>query len=88
MNKILRICPVLLITICLVASAFMYTGNAFAATSGTCGDGLTWTLSDDGTLQISGSGDLKPGNWDEDSIIRVSIPEGVTSIEEAMFLNC
>ena len=88
MKKNLRICYVLLITICLIASTFIFTGNAFAETSGTCGDGLPWTLSDDGTLQISGSGELKPGDWNEDSIFRVSIPEGVTSIEEAMFLNC
>ncbi len=87
MNKILRICPILLITICLVASVFISTGNAFAETSGSCGDGLTWTLTDDGTLKIEGSGELHPGNWDEESIVRVSIPEGVTSIEEAMFLN-
>ncbi|MCR4709687.1 MAG: leucine-rich repeat domain-containing protein [Clostridiales bacterium] len=88
MNKIIRLCPILLITICLVVLIFICTGNAFAESSGSCGDGLTWTLSDDGSLQISGSGDLKPGNWDEDGIVRVSIPEGVTSIEEAMFLNC
>ena len=88
MNKILRICPVLLITICLIASVFIPTGNAFAETSGSCGDGLTWTLTDDGTLKIEGSGELHPGDWDEESIVRVSIPEGVTSIEEAMFINC
>ena len=87
MNRILRICPVLLIAIVLIATIFLCTGNAFAATSGCCGDGLTWTLSDDGTLKIEGSGELHPGNWDEESIVRVSIPEGVTSIEEAMFLN-
>lgn len=26
------------------------------ATSGTCGENVTWTLSDDGTLTISGTG--------------------------------
>ena len=30
------------------------------ATSGTCGDNLTWTLDDSGTLTISGTGDM----WD------------------------
>ena len=29
---------------------------ASAATSGTCGDNLTWTLDDNGTLTISGTG--------------------------------
>ena len=29
------------------------------ATSGTCGENVTWTLSDDGTLTISGTGDME-----------------------------
>ena len=58
MNRILRICPVLLIAIVLIAAIFLCTGNAFAETSGNCGDGLTWTLTDDGTLKIEGSGDV------------------------------
>ena len=33
-------------------------GEELNAYSGTCGDNLTWTLSDDGTLTISGSGDM------------------------------
>ena len=32
---------------------------ASAATSGTCGDNLTWTLDDNGTLTISGTGEMK-----------------------------
>jgi len=32
--------------------------TAWAASSGTCGDKLTWSLSDDGTLTISGTGDM------------------------------
>lgn len=34
------------------------TVNAALAYSGTCGDNLTWTLDDEGTLTISGSGDM------------------------------
>ena len=30
-----------------------------AATSGTCGANVTWTLDDEGTLTISGQGDMK-----------------------------
>lgn len=29
-----------------------------APTSGTCGDNLTWELSEDGTLTISGTGEM------------------------------
>ena len=40
----------------LIASA----GAAFAAGSGgKCGDNLTWTLSDDGVLTVSGEGPMK-----------------------------
>ena len=66
--------------------------------SGTCGDNLTWELSDDGTLTISGTGDMdyyyvgsgpfapwKPYISDIKSII---IEEGVTSIGGgAFYLN-
>ncbi len=32
------------------------------ATSGTCGDNVTWTLDDDGTLTISGTGNMENYN--------------------------
>ncbi len=31
---------------------------AVAETSGTCGDNVTWTLDDDGTVTIRGKGDM------------------------------
>ena len=34
--------------------------------SGTCGDNLTWTLDDEGTLTISGTGDMYNYYWPED----------------------
>lgn len=32
-------------------------------TRGTCGKNLTWTLDDNGTLTISGTGDMKDYGW-------------------------
>ena len=32
---------------------------AVAETSGTCGDNVTWTLDQNGTLTISGAGDME-----------------------------
>ena len=32
--------------------------TAYADTSGTCGDNLTWTLDEEGLLTISGQGDM------------------------------
>ena len=49
---------------CTLALAFLLTfllvlpPQAKAATSGTCGDNLTWTLDDSGTLTISGTGEM------------------------------
>ena len=41
-------------------SLFAFSGKAvltsYAASSGSCGENLAWTLSDDGTLTISGEG--------------------------------
>ena len=79
---------VLLITVFCMTAAVFCPGNVLAESSGSCGDNLTWILSDDGTLQISGTGKLTKGSWNEGSIIKVSIPEGVTSIEEALFIGC
>ena len=37
---------------------------AHAETSGTCGEDLTWTLNEeDGTLTISGTGEIPDGYW-------------------------
>ena len=47
----------LLVTLCMVFSLFTALPiTANAATSGTCGDNVTWTLDDSGTLTISGTG--------------------------------
>ena len=72
--------------------------QVFAAdtASGTCGENLTWTLDDAGTLTVSGTGkmtDWKAINtvpWYEllDSIQKVAIGDGVTSIGQGAFRNC
>ena len=64
--------------------------------SGTCGDNLTWTLDDSGTLTISGMGamadydnaDKQPWANQRSSINKVVIGDGVTSIGENAFANC
>ena len=62
--------------------------------SGTCGDNLTWTLDSDGLLTISGKGKMNDnaaeGAWYEDrnSIKKIVIEPGVTSIGEYAFSRC
>ena len=64
--------------------------------SGSCGDNLTWTLTNDGALTISGTGDmddyagnhLAPWYAYRSQIDSVTIDEGVTSISGHAFYGC
>ncbi|MBR4892957.1 MAG: leucine-rich repeat protein [Clostridia bacterium] len=66
-----------------------------AASSGTCGDNLTWTLDDSGTLTISGIGDMEnytsvsstPWYSNRSKIKTVVIDVGVTSIGDRAFYS-
>ena len=59
--------------------------------SGICGENLTWTLTYNGVLTISGTGDMKDySQWNgkKDIIKNVIVMYGVTSIGEAAFSYC
>ncbi|MBQ3139425.1 MAG: leucine-rich repeat protein [Ruminococcus sp.] len=64
--------------------------------SGECGlkgNNVTWTLDSEGTLTISGEGKMKSyinfsAPWEAESINKVIIENGVTSIGYASFSNC
>ena len=64
--------------------------------SGTCGDNLTWKLDDEGTLTISGKGamtewvnsDSAPWKTHSNTINKVVIQPGVTSIGGHAFSKC
>ncbi len=66
-----------------------------AETSGTCGNGLTWSFAD-GRLTITGSGDMTDYNswnlppWYEyrEQIRYLSLPEGLTSVGDCAFYDC
>ena len=47
-----------LIALLLCAAFLPIRAEAAVVTSGTCGDNLIWVLEDNGTLTISGSGDM------------------------------
>ncbi|MDO4982627.1 MAG: leucine-rich repeat domain-containing protein [Eubacteriales bacterium] len=75
--------------------------NGYVA-SGECGENLTWTLDDKGTLTISGTGDMNnytfsistgisvDSPWYEirNKIINIEIESAVTSIGSYAFYNC
>ena len=62
--------------------------------SGTCGDGLNWTLDDEGKLTISGMGAMNNYTnsagcpWDKEKVKSVEIQSGVTSIGDYAFAWC
>ena len=73
--------------------------GAAVVDSGICGDNVTWILTEDGVLTISGTGkmeDYLPRDNDapwgsyklRDNIITVAIEDGVTSIGESAFSFC
>ncbi len=64
------------------------------ATSGTCGDNLTWTL-EDGVLTISGTGEMEDYSSDEspwyssrESITSIVMDDGITNIGKWAFYLC
>ena len=85
------------VLLCVLLLASLLPVSAFADTtaSGKCGDNLTWTLDGDGTLTISGTGDIQAYDWNStpwayysDKITTLIINEGVTSIGIGNFLEC
>ena len=67
-----------------------------ADSDGTCGENLTWVLDKDGTLTISGTGDMEdyadaspaPWNAQKENIKTVVIGDGITGIGNSAFDGC
>ena len=62
---------------------------------GKCGDDLTWTMTDDGVLTISGTGDMYNYEWEgppwssyRSIITTVLLPDGLTGIGDSAFTDC
>ena len=87
-----------LFVILAVALLFGLATTASAATvaSGKCGSNLTWVLTDDGTLTITGTGAMTnfssssdvPWNSYRSDIKAVILPDGLTSIGNSAFSWC
>lgn len=90
-----------ILVLCIIISMVPVTAWAASeVTSGTCGKNVTWVLTDDGTLTISGQGAMTdyesassaPWNvfWVDyrDQIITVVIDDGVTTIGDCVFQGC
>ena len=58
--------------------------------SGACGPALQWSLTQDGTLRVFGSGEMTENPWADaaDQILRVVLEPGVESICTGAFSDC
>ena len=59
-----------------------------AEQSGTCGENAAWVLDDDGTLTISGTGEIVASSFSSLPVTRVVIENGITSIGSSAFYGC
>lgn len=89
----------LLGTVLLCLTSIILPAKAATIASGTCGDSLTWTLADTGTLTISGTGEMYDFYYDNGvwtnpwmsyagDIKKVLIKQGVTGIGDRAFYDC
>ncbi len=96
MNKISKILSIILTLIMVSSIISMSAITSNAATSGKCGDNVTWSyVASTGSLTIFGTGAMynydgynRPWEDYEDDIKKVVINNGVTTIGEYVFYDC
>lgn len=93
--KRIRFAALLLLLAALLCVSVCASDGGQAVDGGTWGN-ISWTLYDDGELQISGTGDM-PDTYDADripwaayrrDILCAAVSQGVTSIGDYAFYNC
>ena len=98
MRKIIKFCMLLCAAV-VISLTFLATDTQAATelASGTCGDNLTWVLTDDGVLTISGEGKMPDYNTSSNTapwfskrtkITEVVLEEGVTGYGKYAFYAC
>lgn len=89
--------PSLLITLTMILSVIPFGAlSASAASGGSCGDNISWTLDSlSGLLEITGTGDMAdftasgaPWFGERDSVKAVSIADGISSVGNNSFYDC
>ena len=86
----------LLLSVALAASLLTLPVHAETVASGTCGENLTWMLDEEGTMTISGTGEMQncydfsyqPWNSYRTHIQKAVLEAGVTSIGGGAFSSC
>lgn len=96
MKKLLSMAFALTLLCLVCVSAVPTRAVAEAVNNGTCGESVIWSLDDEGTLTISGSGEMasytygRYAPWYErrEEVIRIVVEDGVTSIGRFAFMDC
>ena len=90
-----RISTLLIIAIIFAISVFAQTKTPTIISSGTCGNNLTWQLTSDSVLTISGTGEMnnftshsQPWYQDRTKIKNIIIHDNVTTIGDYAFRSC
>ena len=80
----------LLILTAVCALLTLPTYAASVVSSGSCGSNVTWVLDSDGTLTVSGTGEMTNVGWRNyrSEIETLVVEEGVTSLAEDAFYSC
>ena len=80
----------LALVMCMLFTVMPLSVVADDASSGKIGDNITWTLDSYGTLTLSGIGEMAStadANWNKNSVKKLVIGEGITSISDSAFVN-
>ena len=83
----------LVLLLCALTLAHCFPAFVSAApASGTCGEGVVWSLDGDGVLTVSGSGEMN-GDWysnvlNRTAVRRAVIENGVTGVGDRAFEQC
>lgn len=96
MKKYLSVLLALMMVVCAIPISTFTVGAEETATSGTCGENLTWAFDNaTGTLTISGKGEMEDYDynnrpWEEYKyeVTSVVINSGVTTVGDNAFSNC
>ncbi|MBR5943229.1 MAG: leucine-rich repeat protein [Clostridia bacterium] len=93
-SKLLSVIIAFVMLLGILPGGVAVSAEAEVVHSGTCGANLTWTLDDEGTLIISGTGEMDDydgglsGPWGRWDVLNAVIEEGVTSIGCGAFNGC
>lgn len=72
-----------------IMGAKIHCTDGTLLSSGTCGKSLNWILSEDGTLRITGTGNMDADpTWPKEQIVKVVVGKGATSISAKAFMDC